>query len=156
MLKATISFSVLIAIFMLAATDAGAKDEVYRWVDENGVIHFDQQPGDHKEAVEIDIQSGVGGDPASAPAAPVTAPEPEPSIAQQRRDERAAKRQEAAEKQAVTDKACAEARQRVEWLEPSPRVMVTNEDGSVSRLDDDKRLELLEEAKAYIARNCNS
>jgi len=153
MLKATISFSLLFAMFMLAATDAVAKGEVYRWVDKDGVIHFDQQPGDHKEAVKIDVQKDVGGNEAPAPAA---APEPEPSLTQQRRDERAKKRQEAAEQRAANDKVCAQARQRVADLEPSPRVIVENEDGSVSRMDDEKRLELLEDARAYIATNCNS
>lgn len=36
-------------------TSAGARtDTVYRWVDEQGVTHFDQQAGSGREAVEID------------------------------------------------------------------------------------------------------
>ncbi len=154
MLKATISFSILFAIFVLAATDAGAKDEVYRWVDENGVVHFDQLPGENKEAVQVDSQSSVGDKQPPAPASPYQPSEP--SLAQQQREERAAKRQEAAEMNAAIAKECEIAQQRVAALEPSPRVMVQNEDGSVSRLDDNKRLELLEEAKAYIIKHCNS
>ena len=154
MLKATISFSMLLVVLMLAATEAPAKDEVYRWVDENGVVHFDQLPGEHKEAMQLDTQSGI--DNNQAPAATEQYQRAEPSLAQQKRDERAALRQEAEELRAATDKACAEARQRVAKLEPSPRVMVEYEDGSVSRLDDEKRLELLADAKAYIAKNCNS
>lgn len=30
------------------------KDTVYRWVDENGVTHFDQRPVDGSEAVVVD------------------------------------------------------------------------------------------------------
>jgi len=157
MLKATISFSILIVISMLAATQARADGEVYRWVDEDGVVHFDQQPGEHKEAVQLAPQPGGQSAAGDNPATPIypTQP-PEPSLAQQRREERAEKRQEAAELRAATEQACAQARQRVETLEPSPRVMVKNEDGSVSRLDDEKRLELLEDAKSFIARNCES
>lgn len=154
MLKATISFSILSALLLLAATDAPAKDEVYRWVDDDGVIHFDQQPGDDKETVNIDTQGGIGVGQTTPQVTP--APEPEPSYAQQRRDTRAERRQEAAEQHAAAEKACAQARQRVEMLEPSPRVMVKNEDGSISRLDDEKRLEILAEARAYIEKNCDS
>ena len=155
MLKATITFSLLWTTLLLTAMEAQAEGEVYRWVDENGVVHFDQQPGDHKEAVEIDVQSGVGVEQVATPEAEPKA-EPEPSYAQQRRDERAARRQELAEKRAVTARACEQARQRIANLEPSPRVMVENEDGSISRLDDEKRLEFLAEARDYIARNCDT
>lgn len=154
MLKATISFSILSALLLFVATDAPAKDEVYRWVDDDGVIHFDQQPGDDKETVNIDTQGGVGVGQTTPQVTP--APEPEPSYAQQRRDARAERRQEAAEQRAAAEKACAQARQRVAMLEPSPRVMVKNEDGSISRLDDEKRLEILAEARAYIEKNCDS
>ena len=37
------------------SSHAGAhKDTVYRWVDQNGVTHFDQENGAGKKAVEID------------------------------------------------------------------------------------------------------
>jgi len=160
MLKATIYISILIATMMLAATDALAKDEIYRWVDENGVVHFDEQPGKNEDAVQVKVRkspsSGVGINQSSASTDAEQPAEPEPSYAQQRRNARAEKRQEAAEQRAEIERTCELARQRVATLEPSPRVIIENEDGSISRLDDEKRLEFLTEAKAYIAENCNS
>ena len=49
---------------------------------------------------------------------------------------------------------CAQRRTLVSQLEPSSRVMVKMEDGTVTRLDDNIRLETLNEAKTYIANNC--
>ena len=152
--------TVLIATLVLLATDAPAKDEVYRWVDENGVVHFGDRPDEQTEAELIDIQVSEGSGPATSPAPDPANPgqpsEPKPSLAQQRRDERAAKRLEAAEREAVLAQSCETARQRVASLEPSPRVIVQHDDGTVGRLDDNKRLELLNNAKSFIAKNCGN
>jgi len=152
--------TVLIATLVLLATAAPAKDEVYRWVDENGVVHFGDRPDGQAEAELVDIQVSKGSGPATSPAPDSANPgqpsEPGPSLAQQRRDERAAKRLEAAEREAALAQSCKTARQRVATLEPTPRVIVRHEDGTVDRLDDEKRLELLNEAKAFIAENCGN
>jgi len=153
-----IFISILFATLMLSPTHALAKDEVYRWVDENGVVHFGDMPDGQTNPEQLDIRAtpnnGIGTNPAPVSADPGPQAQAQPSIAQQRRDERAEKRREAALEQEAIARNCELAHQRVVSLEPSPRVLVENEDGSVSRLDDDKRLELLAEAKAYIAENC--
>jgi hypothetical protein len=51
--------------------------------------------------------------------------------------------------------ACEQRKEIVSKLEPSPRVMVQMPDGTVTRMDDNLRLETLEEAKSYIAANCD-
>ncbi len=150
--------TVLFATLVLLATGTLANDEVYRWVDENGVVHFGDRPDGQIEAELVDIQVSKGSEPDTSPALDSADPgqpsEPEPSLAQQRRDERAAKRLEAAEQEAGLAQPCETARQRVASLEPSPKVLVQNEDGTVYRLDDEKRLEVLADAKAFIAKNC--
>ena len=161
---AEIFIPVLFATLLLSAADSLAKDEVYRWVDENGVVHFGDRADGQAGAEQVDIQ--VSRDNSSSPypttesadpvqqAEPQPEPEPEPSYAQQRRDERAAKRQEAREKQEAIAARCEQSRQRVAKLEPTPRVLVRHEDGTVDRLDDNRRLEILAEAKNYIAEYC--
>jgi hypothetical protein len=155
----TILMTVLVTILVLSATDATAKDEIYRWVDENGVVHFGDRPGGRADVEQIEIQDNRGGTyqaPSTAVAAdPGEQQEPQPSYAQQLRDERATKRKEAAEEKEIIDAACKQRRQLVAQLEPSTRVMVEYEDGTVVRLDDNERLKTLDEAKAYIAENCN-
>jgi len=49
---------------------------------------------------------------------------------------------------------CEAMRQQLEWTEPRPRVIVSTPDGGTRRLSDDERLALVDEAKTYIAENC--
>ena len=141
------------------APQSSAQEEIYRWVDENGVVHFGDRAPKQIDAERISIpQSHVISAQPSADAAavdPTDAQDPQPSFAQQRRDERAEARREREANAEVTAEKCTKARQVVSQLEPSPRVIVTNEDGTVSRMDDDYRLETIGKAKAFVAENCN-
>jgi hypothetical protein len=151
---------VLMTALVLPVMDAGATDEVYRWVDENGIVHFGDRPPEQVDAEQVDIQpaKGSGITPHVDPA-PVAAGEqqaPQVSYAQQRRDERAKKHKEDAEREKKTAAACERNRQFVAQLEPRPPgVLVHKEDGTVVRMDDNERLERLAEAQAFIAENCN-
>jgi hypothetical protein len=154
----TISLSLFAAALAIAATGGLAAGEVYRWVDEDGVVHFGDRAEGIPGAEVVNVPSG--------PAAPAEAPPPAtpaaqqaedgPSYAQQRREERAEARREAAEERQQLEAVCAQARSRVAALEPSTRVMVEDADGNVVRMDDNERLELLDDAKAFIAKNCDS
>ena len=152
---ATILTAVFISILVLSATDAIAENEIYRWVDENGVVHFGDRPGGHAGVEKIDVpESQINSTQPASATATTDASQP-PSRAQQQRDERAEKRKEAAEREQAIAAGCEQRRQLVAQLEPSTRVMVKMEDGTVTRLDDNVRLETLGEAKAYIAENCD-
>ena len=157
---AIIIMLVLIITLPFLATDAMATGEIYRWVDENGVVHFGEQPPAETVAEQVVIQPGIRNDASSPSAAAPTdsnqSPEPQPSVAQQIRDERAKRRAEIEENKKMVAEACAQRRKLVSRLEPSPRVMIKMEDGTVTRMDDDVRLETLNEAKTYIAANCNN
>ena len=157
---AAISMVLALGAGMFAVTDALAEGEVYRWVDENGVVHFGDQPEAAANAEVVQIQPGPAGSsqPSSAKTAGAGSDQDgaNPSYAQTLRDERAAKRKEAAEQQKFVAGNCERSREVVAQLEPSPRVNVTHEDGSVTRMDDNDRLRVLNEAKAYIAENCEN
>ncbi len=163
-MHAKASLMVLVtAAVCLAAAGAWAETEVYRWVDKDGVVHFgDQEPRAGKaEIVPIQPAPDSTGQPAvpEKPAAGAAQPaqkaaEPEPTYAQKKRSERAKRRQEAAEQRQKVQAECERAQQMVTQLEPSTRVMVRLKDGTVTRLDDNKRIEMLNDAKGYISRNC--
>jgi hypothetical protein len=152
---ATILTAVFISTLLLSAMDAIAEDEIYRWVDENGVVHFGNRPGGQAGAEKIDIPESHISNTRPASASAQADEIQQPSYAQQRRDERAKIHKEAAEKEQAIAAGCEQRRQLVAQLEPSTRVMVRLEDGTVTRMDDNKRLETLGEAKAYIAENCD-
>ena len=155
----TIIMTVLVTNLVLPAMDAVAKDDVYRWVDENGVVHFGDRADGQSNAEKIIINKSKSNSvpPASIPEKTATTEPTEkpPSYAQQRRDERAKKREEAAKIKKEITAGCQQRIQIVQQLESSPRVIVENEDGSVSRLDDNTRLEVLAEAQTYIESKCD-
>jgi len=152
---ATIFMAISISTLVLFATDAAAQNEVYRWVDENGVVHFGDQPPAHSNAEQVSIQQSKGITEGLSTEPVATDQEPQPSYAQQLREERLDKRKLNAENKKIAAEGCEQMRKLVSELEPSTRVIVRMDDGTVTRLDDNVRLEKLAEAKAYIARNCD-
>jgi hypothetical protein len=148
----------LIAAVGSLATDAMAAEEIYRWVDENGSVHFGDLPPENIAAEKLSVGQDQGQEaPADSGTGAANADpfaEPKPSYAQQQRDERDRKRKEYEEQKLITDEACAQRRMLVSKLEPSTRVMIQLEDGTVARMDDNERLDTLDEAKTYIERNC--
>ena len=158
------------SLVCLAGTDAAHAQgkQVYTWTDENGVVHYVDTPPDNPNAVQMTApeayQPGTGtgaaeseeGEAAAEAAAETTpAEEPEPlSYADQKRQEMAAKSEERRAKKVERDAACNRARQQVESLEPSRRVYFTNEQGEEERVDDEVRVQRVEDLKAYIAENC--
>ena len=50
---------------------------------------------------------------------------------------------------------CDQHRRVVAQLQPMPRVIVEQEDGTVTRMDDNDRLEKLRESKTFLAENCD-
>ena len=156
---AAVIASVVIAITMALVPYKVSAEEVYRWVDENGVVHFGDRAPEQGNAEKVSVQPdpAAQSSPAADPASPYTdqATDPQPSYAQQLRDSRAAKKQKMADKAEVSSEICQLARDVVAQLEPSTRVNVLHEDGTVTRMHDNVRLEKLAEAKALVAENCN-
>ena len=150
---------VLMTAFVLTATDAAAKDTVYRWVDDKGVVHFGDQPA---ATGDVEVVEGLPRETASSEAnaaaedSAIFPVQEEKSRLQQQRETRMERNLEAREKADAIAAGCAQRRKIVSQLEPPTRVMVRGESGEVYRLDDNERLKALDEAKAYIAKNCNN
>ena len=151
--------SALLAAALFAWPAANAQ-QVYQWTDENGVVHYTDQPPEHADAKvselkplpEVGTESPVAEEPAVAEASEGDAEETV-SPAEQARRERAKAREERRAREAEIAADCVRARQTIAQLEPSPRVIYTDEEGNTQRMDDDRRLELLDEAKDFIAQN---
>ena len=141
--------------------------EVYTWTDESGTVHYSDTPrqGGEMQALEVEeiYRPGSADAYAAPPAPPDAAAETAPpaaedtpqSAAQKRREELARERSERREAQAEIDRMCALHRQRLEQMEPARRVFYTDAQGEAVRMDDDKRMDLIDESKAYLAENCN-
>lgn len=147
-------FALLALVVAVAATEAPAK-ELYRWTDENGVVHYSDKkpPGNQAYQAQTVADEPVAA-PAAAPPAEAQPGEAQPSVAQQRREEIHRKKQEAREEQAERSARCAAWQAEVDRLEPSRRVYFTNEAGETERMDDVERVERVASLKEQIAADC--
>lgn len=166
MMESVCARTLLVLSFLLAAawheTAEGA--QVYTWTDADGTIHFSDTPRQSgpMEVIEMHgVPSPVTGDAGTvagetdAPAAAGDSGEPPQTPAQAQRERIAGERAERRELQAENERVCARHRQRLERMEPARRVFYTNEAGESVRMDDDQRIGLIEESKAFLAENCD-
>ncbi len=153
MFKSVICMS-LIAMFCFAAgypADAQAK-ELYRWTDENGVVHFaDTKPeGQEVQTQTISEEQPPQGENPYQQGAAATGP----TLGEQRREEIAQRNEAAEASRANSEAECAAWQAEVDRLEPNRRVFFTNEQGETERMDDVVRANRVSELKAQISRNC--
>ncbi len=141
----------LIACLLLIALSAQA--QVYRWVDENGQTVFSQSP-------PPDGQADVIKPPPPPAEDPDTAERHLQENLQHRRDQqedRELKIKEQAKKKAASDRRktnCEIARQNYQSLETATRRLIKMPDGSYKRLDDNERLQMMQEAQQQVEQNC--
>ncbi len=131
---------------------AGAGD-VYRWLDEQGRVHFGDRPPEGQTVTKLRLHPG----PESQ-----GAPEADRSQARERLlryyDERRAEQREAAararQEQEAREVRCAEARRRLGQYEAAGRIFVTGEDGQRHFLSGEERDQLIARLRAEISRWC--
>jgi hypothetical protein len=147
----TYLMAILFAILAGSATVIAAEENIYRWVDENGVVHFGDRSNAKTDAEVVKINKS----PAyTAPSQPAESTD-EPNYAQKQREARAKNQQQNAKTRKELAAECDYHRNQVAQLEPMPRVITIQEDGSALRMDDNVRLEKLKASKDFIAKNCD-
>ena len=166
-------FLTSMAVLLLSVISGNAvAGEIYSWTDKNGVVHYGDRPPEGQETQIVvipqahlpdsagaypspeDAQPGGDSNAADATNAPGEQDTAPLSLADQRREQFATDRKEKREAREETERMCAKHRQRLTQMEPARRVFYTDENGQSVRMDDDLRVELIEEDKAYIAENC--
>lgn len=145
-------FTLVLALTGISALES---KEIYTWTDENGVTHYVDTPPDQADAVSMEAPEAYRpGSASDYQGTEQTDDESQMSYADEKREElaenRAAKRDEAAEKAKI----CSSASSELEKLEPSRRVFYTNEQGETERMDDVQRTDRVAELKAIIAQYC--
>jgi hypothetical protein len=146
--------------------------EIYSWTDKNGVVHYGDRPPEGQKTQIVVVPQAPPPDSPGAYPSPVDAQpgsdssaadatntsgeqETAPlSLADQRREQFAKDRKEKREAGEDAERMCAKHRRRLTQMEPARRVFYTNEKGESVRMDDDLRIELIEEDKVFIAENC--
>jgi len=154
-------FSCLCSLMLLLSPAARA-DEIYRWIDENGVVNYTQiKP----VGVEAEAVSTRGGTRSSGRASPPRAPEPARSQPQELSPEQqemladleAAEAARERELARIRQENCVKAQRVLARLLERPRIRVREAGGSEARLlNEEERQARIDEAQRGIAANCNA
>jgi hypothetical protein len=146
----------LAAILALTASQLTWSAKVHTWTDENGVVHYSDSPRPDGQSQTVEVEGIYNPGTVSGLAeAGAEAAEPVSNRIQQEREQRRNARAERLQAQEEIDKLCALHRDRLTRVEPARRVMYTDEDGEMIRMDDDERLALVDESRKFISENCD-
>ncbi|VVM83368.1 DUF4124 domain-containing protein [Pseudomonas fluorescens] len=118
--------------------------QIYKWVDAQGVTHFDAQPPQGQPSTTIQTPSSPPPRPAAMPGSGV--------LGDQKAIDDKVKKQ-VADQQAQLKQFCEQARTNLAQLQNNPRLREEVE-GQLRRLDDAQRQERIVEAQKQIAENC--
>lgn len=118
--------------------------QIYKWVDEQGVTHFDAHPPQGQSATTVVTPSPPAGKPVT--------PTRSGAIGDQDAIDNKVKK-EVAEQQAQLKVFCEQARTNLAQLQNNPRLREDVE-GETRRLTDQQRQERITEVKKQIANNC--
>ena len=136
----------VLAITLCATPLTGLADQVYRWVDDEGVTHFTSHPPKGRPSETLRTQTGHS-EPVDY-SSQYPRPKTESNTAQSA--------SEVAEQPSPQelDEACRRARQNIQTLQDGGRIAVEAEDGSARYLDEQERAERLEQARQIMDRAC--
>ena len=171
--RSVFSLTCMVPLLAIAMSGGVAAKEIFSWTDENGILHYSDMPPGGQNVQIIEVGKTQRNSTTKAYATPGdTQPDPdsdaviedlpdgqetsEPlSIADAKREQIARNRKERREAQAEMDHLCAKHRARLASVEPRRRVFYTDERGETVRMDDDKRISLVEESRDFLAENCD-
>lgn len=138
---------ILAATLTIAVAPAvGQAAQIYKWVDAQGVTHFDAQPPAGQAAQAIDT-----GKPVAAPPAPP--PQSQDGAREQEAVDAKVRKQVAAQ-EAKRKEACDEQRTNLAQLQNNPRVR-QEVNGEFRRFTEEERQARIAEVKKYLDDQCN-
>lgn len=147
------TYALMAALTVL--TCPGAYAAMYKWVDENGVTHYSQNPPPSGGAQEIA--------PPPPPASGAADVQSDLEARIKKLDEERAAREKQAEKDrqkaeddAIRAENCHKAQVALDILLSQPRVLITREDGTQERLTDEERQERIKQRRTQIDEFCTT
>lgn len=133
------------ALLAVAVSPLSHAAQIYKWVDPQGVTHFDAQPPLGEKAQEIDTQKPV------PPPARESNPLPDPNGQQQAIDAKVKK--QVAEQEVKRTEYCSTARTNLAQFQNNPRVR-EEVNGELKRFTEEERQARITELKQAITDNC--
>lgn len=141
----------LLAIALSAPVFA---DEVYKWVDEEGVTHYGERAPADKDYSMVKTYGEVPSDAEEAKQR-LEQQRTEKKTAQEKSVDYAEQKKIADEQAKVRAENCKGAKNNLKAIQENARVRILGEDGEFRYLSEDERQEKLIEAKTMISENCD-
>lgn len=154
-----------LALGTSAAVSSASAEEIYRWVDADGVVNYTQQKPRDVEAQALTTQRGAPTRVRSTSTASVgssgnageTADEPMTDAQQRMMDELQAKEQRRQQEVAeIREQNCQKSRRILDDLSAKERIRVRDDNGQERIMPEDERLRRISEAQQGIVDNCAS
>ena len=146
----------LIALTALTLCAAPAYAELYKWVDEQGKVHYSDQPASGKVKSEKKLE--IRNQPAAAPAASANKSWQEKNLEYKKRQSSAADAEAKKQKEAQEAKAkienCDKAKKNLKTLEDGVRIYSYNDKGERSSMDDAQRTKAMDDARKAASEWC--
>lgn len=134
----------LLVILLIGLSPWCMAGQIYKWVDAQGVTHFDAQPPQGQSATTLQTPPSPSPRPTAMPGSGVLGD-------QKAIDDKV--RKQVAEQQAQLKTFCEQARTNLAQLQNNPRLREETE-GELRRLSDTQRQERIAETQKQIAENC--
>jgi len=147
--------ALLLATAALAFATGVSANEIYKWTDENGNIHYEDRPSG--EPTEERLALSYGRTDSRAVQQRIAAHHERQAARDEAKSVAAAAEQEAADNAAAAaerKQACERARTRLETYLQSPRLYRTDENGERVYLDDEQRQEARRKAEEQVTEFC--
>lgn len=164
-MKYSTVLSLTIAMLIAASSvSAAKKSKFYKWTDENGVVHYTQEPPPEQvQADELTVQDLGPASIDTAAEEDASDDESESSSIDSVNDRLAAEAEKFREQAAVLEERqkqvrnlnCQEGRARIAALEPRQQVLIQLPDGSERMVSGQERINELEKARKMVADNCD-
>jgi hypothetical protein len=137
---------IYVALAAMAFSSGGQAAQVYKWVDDQGVTHFDAQPPAGRQTQQIDLQK--------APPAPARENSRSASDAQaEQRSVDTEVKKKVAQDQSRLAESCKTLRTNLAQLQNNPRVREQVE-GGLKRLSEEERKDRVAETQKAIEEYC--
>lgn len=132
---------------LLAVLSTPCQAAIYKWVDEKGVTHYTEQPPAGGKGQEIQPRVPAPAKQATPPAAQPADDKPAAADAPTPREVMTMPAEQMAEQ-------CQKARQRLQQLESSPRILYRGADGEMIRAPEEERQRMIDEERKRIELYC--
>lgn len=145
-----------LAVLAVSLCGGAAASEIYKWIDENGNVHYEDRPSG--AATEQRLAMTYSRTDSGAVQKGIEARLERDAARAEKRAARDEEKQAAEDAKAEADarqKKCAQYRRQLETMVQAQRLYRVGEDGERSYLDDAQRQEARQKAEELIAETCN-